>query len=134
MPRGLDAPLRERHVDGCLYLTCGNAWSTITRMIRMHGVRLGTALVIGLAAFGLGGCSSKMVIDAGKAQESVAQFVADNTEAKASNVKCPDDIDAKVGVEFDCTFTAADGDYTAHLKITKVDGTNVGYDIETNRA
>jgi hypothetical protein len=102
-------------------------------MIRTHGVRLGAALVIGLASLGLGGCS-KMVIDAGKAQESVAQFVADNTEAEASNVKCPDNIDAKVGVEFDCTFTAADGDYIAHLKITKVDGTNVGYDIETKPA
>ena len=68
------------------------------------------------------------------AQKSVAEFVAKNTKVKASNVACPEQTDAKVGVEFDCTFTAPDGDYVAHLTITKVEGTNVQYDIETKPA
>ncbi len=101
-------------------------------MSRTRGPRVGAALVIGAALLGLSGCSK--TISADGAQKSVTDFVAQNTEATASNVKCPDSTDAKVGVEFDCTFTAPDGDYVAHLKITKVDGTNVEYDIETKRA
>ena len=101
-------------------------------MVRTHGVRIGAALVIGAAVLGLSGCGK--VITADGAQKSVTDFVAQNTEVTASNVKCPDNTNAKVGVEFDCTFTAPDGDYVAHLKITKVDGSNVEYDIETKPA
>ena len=43
-------------------------------------------------------------------------------------------IDAKVGGEFDCTFTGPEGPYKAHLKITSVDGEKVGFDIKTSRA
>lgn len=102
-------------------------------MIRTHGVRLGAALIVGAATLGLSGCGAA-VISADSAQKSVADFVAKNTEVTASDVKCPDKTEAKVGVEFDCTFTAPDGDYVAHLKITKVDGTNVEYDIESKPA
>jgi hypothetical protein len=93
---------------------------------------VGAALFVGVATLGVAGCSK--TISADSAQKSVADFVAQNTEVTASNVKCPDNTDAKVGTEFDCTFTAPDGDYVAHLKITKVDGTNVEYDIESKRA
>jgi hypothetical protein len=102
-------------------------------MIRTHGVRLGVALFVGAATLGLSGCGAA-VISADSAQKSVADFVAKNTEVTASDVKCPDKTEAKVGVEFDCTFTAPDGDYVAHLKITKVDGTDVEYDIESKPA
>ena len=102
-------------------------------MTRVHGARIGAACVLGFAVCGLAGCSGQ-VITADGAQTSVADFVAKNTKVKASNVKCPDKTDAKAGVEFDCTFTAPDGDYVAHLTVTKVDGTNVQYDIETKPA
>jgi hypothetical protein len=101
-------------------------------MIRSRGARAGAALFIGVAVLGLAGCGK--VITADGAQKSVTDFVAQNTEVTASDVKCPDKTDAKVGVEFDCTFTAPDGDYIAHLKITKVDGSNVEYDIATKPA
>lgn len=101
-------------------------------MINTHGARLGAALFSCVAVLGLSGCGKTITADG--AQKSVTDFVAQNTEVTASNVKCPDSTDAKVGVEFDCTFTASDGDYVAHLKITKVEGTNVEYDIETKPA
>lgn len=91
--------------------------------------RVGASLAIGVAVLGSSGCSK--TISADSAQKSVADFVAQNTEVTATNVKCPDNTEAKVGTEFDCTFTAPDGDYVAHLKITKVDGRNVEYDIES---
>jgi hypothetical protein len=46
-------------------------------------------------------------------------------------VTCPDGIEAKEGTEFECKFTGPDGDYTAHMKVTKVDGENVEFYIQT---
>ncbi|MET0475387.1 MAG: DUF4333 domain-containing protein [Mycobacterium sp.] len=101
-------------------------------MIRTRGARIGAALFIGAAVLGLGGCGK--VIDAESAQKSVTDFVAQKTEFTPKDVKCPSGTEAKVGVEFDCTFTGPDGDYVAHLKITKVDGSDVEYDVETKLA
>lgn len=101
-------------------------------MIRTCGIRIGAALVVGVAVLGLGGCGK--VIDADSAQKSVTDFVAKNTKFTPNDVKCPSNTDAKVGVEFDCTFTGPDGDYVAHLKITKVDGSDVEYDVQTKLA
>lgn len=100
-------------------------------MIRTCGARVGAALFVGIAVLGLSGCGK--VIDADSAQKSVTDFVSQNTKFTPNDVKCPSGTDAKVGVEFDCTFTGPDGDYTAHLKITKVDGSDVEYDVETKR-
>ena len=101
-------------------------------MIRTRGARVVAALFIGVAVLGLSSCGK--VIDAESAQKSVTDFVAQNTEFTPNDVKCPSGMEAKVGVEFDCTFTGPDGDYVAHLKITKVDGSNVEYDVETKLA
>ena len=40
--------------------------------------------------------------------------------------------DEKVDVEFDCTFTGPEGKpYTAHMKVTKVDGDDVYFEIQS---
>ncbi len=47
-------------------------------------------------------------------------------------MKCPDGVDAKEGTEFECKFTGPEGDaYTADMKVTKVDGENVEFYIQT---
>jgi hypothetical protein len=47
-------------------------------------------------------------------------------------VKCPSGEEANVGVAFDCHFTGPEGKlYTAHMRITKVDGSAVYYDIQS---
>jgi FKBP-type peptidyl-prolyl cis-trans isomerase 2 len=40
----------------------------------------------------------------------------------------------KVGQEFDCKFTGPDGDYTAHMKVLKIEGEQVLFDINTKLA
>ncbi len=110
-------------------------WQTVEHhhaMIRARGARTGAAVFTCVAVLGLGGCTK--TIDADSAQKSVTDFVSKNTKFTPNDVKCPSSTDAKVGVEFDCTFTGPDGNYDAHLKITKVDGSAVAYDIQTKLA
>jgi Domain of unknown function (DUF4333) len=46
--------------------------------------------------------------------------------------KCPSGVDAEVGKEFECHFTGPAGkDYTAHMRVTKVDGDDVQFYIKT---
>jgi Flp pilus assembly protein TadG len=98
-------------------------------MTRTLRVRLGAGLFTGAAALSLAACGT--TIPASSMEKQVTDFVSQNTEATAKDVKCPDNTDAKVGGAVDCTFSADDGDYTAHVVITKVDGTDVYYNIST---
>jgi Domain of unknown function (DUF4333) len=99
----------------------------------MHSVaaRVCVAVVVGAMAVQLTGCTKTILPD--KTQSTVADFVANNSPSKyrPTDVSCPSGIKAKVGTEFDCHFTGPDGAYTAHLKITSVNGTDVMYDIQT---
>ena len=43
-----------------------------------------------------------------------------------------DGVDAKVGVEFDCKFTGPEAkEYTAHMKVTRVDDDDVEFYVES---
>jgi serine/threonine protein kinase len=65
------------------------------------------------------------------AAQSVVDLVSEKTDFKPTDVKCPDGVEAEVGGTFDCTFTGPDGDYLAHMKIDKIDGEQVLFDINT---
>lgn len=66
------------------------------------------------------------------AAKSVVDVVSKQTKFKPKDVSCPAGVDAEVGVEFDCTFTGPEGtEYTAHMKVTKVEGDTVEYYIES---
>ena len=58
-------------------------------------------------------------------------FRQDGIHAKRCDV--PVGNEAKVGVEFDCRFTGPEGPYTAHMRVTKVDGENVEFAIDSKR-
>ena len=90
-----------------------------------------TALVIIFASLAmlLAGCGSTIRPEG--AAQSVVDLVKEQTGFEAKDVKCPDGVDAKEGTEFECKFTGPDGDYTAHMKVTKVEGENVEFYIQT---
>jgi hypothetical protein len=91
-----------------------------------------TALVVVIAslAMALAGCGSTIKPEG--AAGSVTDLVSKQTGFKPTDVKCPSGVDAEVGKEFDCHFTGPGGkDYTAHLKVTKVDGDDVQFYIKT---
>ncbi len=91
-----------------------------------------TALVVLFASLAmlLAGCSSTIRPEG--AAQSVVDLVKEQTGFEAKDVKCPDGVDAKEGTEFECKFTGPEGDdYTANMKVTKVDGENVEFYIQT---
>jgi hypothetical protein len=92
-----------------------------------------TALVVLVASLALlvAGCGSTIRPEG--AAKSVTDLVAKQTGFKPTDVKCPDNVDAKVGTKFQCTFTGPEKkQYTADLRITKVDGDDVQFFIETH--
>ena len=99
-------------------------------MTRTLGIRFGIAVFVGAATLSLAGCGTSTIKPDGAAQ-SVVDLVSEKTDFKPTDVKCPDGVEAKVGGTFDCSFTGPDGDYTAHMKILKVDGEQVLFDINT---
>jgi hypothetical protein len=99
-------------------------------MTRNLGIRFGIAVFVGAATLSLAACGTSTIKPDGAAQ-SVVDLVSEKTDFKPTDVKCPDGVEAKVGGTFDCSFTGPDGDYTAHMKILKVDGEQVLFDINT---
>jgi uncharacterized lipoprotein len=78
----------------------------------------------------ISGCGSKINPDG--AAKSVVDVVSSQTKFKPKDVSCPSGVDAEVGTEFDCKFTGPEGkEYTAQMKVTKVEGDNVEFYIKT---
>jgi Domain of unknown function (DUF4333) len=91
-----------------------------------------TAFVILVASLAmvLAGCGSTIKPEG--AAQSVVDLVKEQTGFEAKDVKCPDGVDAKEGTEFECKFTGPEGEeYTADMKVTKVEGENVEFYIQT---
>lgn len=97
--------------------------------MRTRVVRVGVAVFIALVGLQLSACGSTIKPDG--AAQAVVDLVSEKTDFKPEDVKCPEGIDAKVGVTFDCNFTGPDGDYVAHMKIEKIEGEQVLFDINT---
>jgi Domain of unknown function (DUF4333) len=101
-------------------------------MTQRFGGRLGAALLVGAVALQLASCSKTIKPDG--AAKSVTDLVSEQTGFKPTDVSCPSGVEAKVGVEFECHFTGPEGPYTAHMKVTKVSGEDVVFDIKTQRS
>jgi hypothetical protein len=83
-----------------------------------------------LSVLFLSGCGSKINPDG--AAKSVVDVVSKQTKFKPTDVSCPSGVDAEVGTEFDCKFTGPEGkEYTAHMKVTKIEGDNVEFYVES---
>jgi len=90
------------------------------------------ALVVFVASLALlvAGCGSTIKPEG--AAQSVVDLVSKQTGFKPNDVTCPSGVDAKVGTEFECHFTGPEGkEYTAHMKVTKVEGDDVQFYIQT---
>lgn len=85
--------------------------------------------VVGLQVVG---CHAKSTVKPDGAAKSVVDVVSSQTGFHPADVKCPSGVEAKVGQEFDCHFTGPEGKpYTAHMRITKVEGEQVVFDVKS---
>lgn len=90
-------------------------------------------LMLGLTAALSAGCSGKTTIKADGAAQSVVDIVSRQTGFHPADVHCPSGVEAKVGGQFDCHFTGPEGkQYVANMRIIKVDGERVDFDIRTH--
>ena len=90
-----------------------------------------TAFLIVLASLAviLTGCGSTIKPDG--AAQSVTDLVSKETGFTPTDVTCPDGVKAEAGVEFECKFTGPDGNYIAHVRVTKVEGDDVEFYIQS---
>ena len=86
--------------------------------------------MLAAAACALTACGQS-TIRRDKAQQEIASFVYSQTGVRISDVSCPSGVPAKAGGTYDCHFTAPDGRYVAHVRITSVHGTDVRSNIDT---
>ena len=93
-------------------------------------MRRALLILAAVLAVSVSGCGSKIKPDG--AAKSVVDVVSRQTKFKPKDVSCPSGVDAEVGVEFDCKFTGPEGkEYTAHMKVTKVEGDNVEFYVKS---
>lgn len=93
------------------------------------GLRCGVGVLAGAAIVYLTGCGATVKPDG--AARSVYDAVPRQTGFKPSDVHCPSGVKARVGGQFDCGFTGPEGPYVAHMRITKVDGDDIEFDVRT---
>lgn len=66
------------------------------------------------------------------AADSVVNLVREQTGFEPTDVTCPEGVEAEEGTTFECTFTGPEGvEYTADMRVTKVEGDDVEFYIET---
>lgn len=100
-------------------------------MDRRTGARLGLGALAAVMAVHLAGCGSTIKPEG--AAQTVVDVVSRQTGFHPADVTCPSGVDAKVGGEFTCHFTGPEGKpYTADMRITKVDGERVEFDVRTH--
>ncbi len=90
------------------------------------------AVLVVLVFFGvvLVGCASTIKPEG--AAKSVGDLVSEQTGFNPTDVKCPEGVEAKEGAKFECKFTGPEGaEYTANMRVTKVEGDDVEFYIET---
>jgi hypothetical protein len=95
----------------------------------MARVRWTSSVIVCLAVL-LAACG-KSTVRPHATEQTVADFVFKQTGFRATDVRCPSGIPAKVGSTFDCHFTGPEGPYTAHVRITSVHGQRATEDIVT---
>ncbi|MGJ6124810.1 DUF4333 domain-containing protein [Mycolicibacterium sp. Y3] len=93
-------------------------------------MRAAMAVLLASLALLAAGCGSTIKPEG--AAEQVVKVVS-KTGFKPTDVTCPSGVKAEVGTQFDCHFTGPDGNYTAHMKITKVSGDDVEFYIQSKR-
>ena len=91
---------------------------------------LRTGVVFAALALALPACG-KTTIRPDGAERVIVNVVSSQTGFRPTDVRCPSDVEAKVGVTFQCRFTGPEGPYTAYMRVTEVEGERVEFAVRT---
>jgi hypothetical protein len=80
----------------------------------------------------LAGCGQSVILPK-PTEQVVTKFVAQRTGFRPHDVSCPSGVPAKAGKTFQCHFTGPDGKYIVYMKVIRVNGTRVDYQIRSER-
>nr|WP_090343874.1 DUF4333 domain-containing protein [Mycolicibacterium malmesburyense]CRL75086.1 hypothetical protein CPGR_03414 [Mycolicibacterium malmesburyense] len=93
-------------------------------------MRPAALVLLAALGFAVAGCGSTIKPEG--AAQSVVDLVSEQTGFTPTDVKCPEGVEAKEGAAFDCKFTGPEGvEYTANMRVTKVQGDDIEFYIET---
>jgi hypothetical protein len=79
----------------------------------------------------LSACGSQHAIDPGATASYVGDVVFQQTGFRPVDIRCPSGIAATAGARLKCHFTGPEGPYTAYLRIVKVKGRHVAFQLDT---
>jgi hypothetical protein len=79
----------------------------------------------------LSACGGSNKIDPGTTAKYVGDVVSQQTGFRPVDVRCPSGVPANAGGRLNCHFTGPEGPYTAYLRIVKVEGRRVAFDLKT---
>lgn len=93
------------------------------------------ASLVVLGTLALAACGGSVSIGSSSvSKDEIAKQVSTALEQSVGSspppITCPDDLAAEVGKTTTCVMHASDGDYDVAVKITKVDGDTVAFDVE----
>ena len=86
------------------------------------------ALAVASAAL-LAGCSSTTV-SAGDVEDQISSQLESQVGQAPDKVDCPDDLEGKVDATMTCVLTAGSDTLDVTVTVTKVDGSDVNFDIK----
>lgn len=87
-----------------------------------------TVFVTLIACGTLSSCGASAVT-ASDVEDQIVTQLTDADGNKPDSASCPDDLPAEVGETMECTVTAGDQEIKVEVKVTKVDGNDVNFDI-----
>lgn len=87
------------------------------------------ALVAVLAVVGCGAAA----VDESQVEEKVKKALGEKVGREPESIDCPDDLPAEVGAALRCTLTDSGLTYGVTVNVTKVDGSDVLFDIAVDQ-
>lgn len=98
-----------------------------------HSVGRSAAMVFAVCALTVAGCASSSTVAASQVESQIDEKVSAQVGEKPKSVRCPDDLDAKVGATLRCTLVdPRDFEYGVTVTATSVEGKNVNFDIKVD--
>jgi hypothetical protein len=87
--------------------------------------------VIAAAVALLSACGGQNDIDPTATAKYIGDVELQQTGFTPADIRCPGGVRATAGGRFTCHFTGPEGPYTAYLRIVKVNGRRVAFQLKT---